>query len=88
MLRHPSRTRLAAAVSVATIVGAAAFVAGPASAAQARTSTCDPGDFCLYYLFNRSGGLYEYSGSDSTLANDKFENTQTTQSVDNNTFSA
>ena len=88
MLRHPSRTRLAAAASIATIVGSAALVAGPVSTAQAATGTCDPGDFCLYYLFNRSGGLYEYSGSDSNLANDKFENQQTNQSVDNNTFSA
>ena len=88
MPRHPSRRRLAASACAATIIGAAALVAGPVSSAQAATGSCDPGEFCLYYFTSRAGGLYEYSGSDSSLANDHFENADTGQIVNNNTDSA
>ena len=88
MLRHTSLTRVGASACVATVLGAAALVAGPMTTAQAATGSCDPGDFCLYYATSRTGGLYEYSGSDSSLANDHFENSQTNQVVNNNTWSA
>ena len=88
MLRHTSLTRVGASACVATVLGAAALVAGPMTTAQAATGSCDPGDFCLCYATSRTDGLYEYSGSDSSLANDHFENSQTNQVVNNNTWSA
>jgi Peptidase inhibitor family I36 len=88
MLGHPSLTRLGASACVATVIGAAAILAGPVGTAQAATGSCNAGDFCLYYFTSRSGGLYEYSGSDSSLANDHFENADTGQIVNNNTDSA
>ena len=82
----PTR-RVVAALLVALAVGLTAFlVATPG--AKAATGTCDPGDFCLWYQDGARGGLYEFSGSDSTLANDHFENTNTDQIVNNNTESA
>jgi hypothetical protein len=79
--------RIALAALVSALLGAAAFIATSPGTASAATGSCDPGDFCMYYLFNQSGGLYEFSGSDSNLANDHFENTNTDQVVNNNTFS-
>jgi hypothetical protein len=63
---------------------ATALVPAIASAGSAR---CDPGEFCLYYWFHRSGGLYNFSGSDRNLSNDHFEGNHTNRIVANLTLS-
>lgn len=75
------------AAIVAALLSAATYLAVAPSTASAATGTCDPGDFCLWYYSNYSGGLYEFNGSDSTLANDHFENANTDQIVADNTMS-
>ncbi len=58
----------------------------PKSAAY---GVCGAGDFCLYYLYNRAGGLYHFGGSDSNLNTDHFENAAVPSAwVGNNTMSA
>ena len=57
---------------------ATAVVPAIASAGSAR---CDPAEFCLYYWFHRSGGLYNFSGSDRNLFNDHFECNHTNRVV-------
>jgi hypothetical protein len=79
--------RAALAALVAALLGVAAFTAMSPATASAATGSCDPGEFCMWYLTNFGGGLYEFSGSDSSLANDHFENANTSSIVDNNTES-
>jgi peptidase inhibitor family I36 len=81
------KRRVAAAVLVCALLGLASALATSPGTASAATGTCDPGEFCMYYLTNFRGGLYEFSGSDSNLNNDHFENSQTNQIVGNNTES-
>jgi hypothetical protein len=83
-LRSP---RIVAALLVTLALGVTAFLV-VTPGAKAATGSCDPGDFCLWYLTGYSGGLYEYSGSDSRLDNDHFENINTNAIVNNNTESA
>jgi Peptidase inhibitor family I36 len=68
----PTRRRLALAALAAAVV---LLVAIPASALA--RATCDSGEFCLYSNKDLSGGLYEFSGSDSNLWTNDFENEDT-----------
>jgi hypothetical protein len=47
------------------IVGGLALVApaSPAAAATARNGVCESGEFCLYYLSNRTGSVSDFTGS-------------------------
>ncbi|HEV7808426.1 MAG TPA: peptidase inhibitor family I36 protein [Solirubrobacteraceae bacterium] len=81
------RCRVAAAVLVCALLSLAGAMATSPGTASAATGTCDPGDFCMYYLTNFGGGLYEFGGSDSNLNNDRFENDDTSAIVGNNTES-
>lgn len=72
---------------VALAIGVGGFMLA-APGAKAATGTCDSGEFCMWYLLSYHGGLYEWSGNDSSLANDHFENAQTNLIVNNNTWSA
>jgi len=79
------RTGIAALVSV--LLGVASFTVLFTGTASAATGTCDPGEFCMWWSFSYTGGLYEYAGSDSNLGNDHFENANTNEYVTNNTES-
>jgi hypothetical protein len=46
--------------------------------------TCDPGDFCAYYLSNFAGGLYAWPGSDNNWTNNILANGA---SIDNDDMS-
>lgn len=46
--------------------------------------TCDPGDFCAYYLRNFVGNLYAWAGSDSNWSNNYLPNGA---SINNNDMS-
>ncbi|MDX6680907.1 MAG: hypothetical protein QOG94_946 [Solirubrobacteraceae bacterium] len=81
------KRRVAATVLVCALLGLAGAMATSPGSASAATGTCDPGEFCMYYLTNFAGGLYEFGGSDSNLNNDHFENANTGSIVGNNTES-
>ena len=85
---HPRR--LVAAAAIATLLGVAALLSLSPAPASAGYGSCDPGDFCLYYdaTAKPAGGIYHFSGSDSSLRNDRFELHNTNQIVANNTASA
>jgi Peptidase inhibitor family I36 len=79
MLHIPSMPRR---VPAALLLAAAAVVASlalflPASA-SAGSGACSAGDFCLWQHADYDGGRYNWSGSDSTLYNDKFVGTNVT----------
>jgi hypothetical protein len=61
------------ALLVATLLGAAALLAIAPKDASAGPRDCNRGDFCLFYSYGFSGGLYHFSGSDRNLDNDRFE---------------
>jgi hypothetical protein len=87
---NPHPRRLLAAAAIATLLGVAALCSlstAPASAAYGR---CEAGEFCLYWNASAtpSGGLYHYSGSDSTLLNDRYEVNHTNTIVANSSASA
>lgn len=87
---HPTFPLRRPGVAVALLIALAIAVATAcvaAPGAKAATGSCDPGDFCMWYLTNYSGGLYEWSGSDSNLGNDHFENADSFATVTNNTES-
>jgi hypothetical protein len=88
LTKHPRRALVAA--TIATLLGAAALLALSPAPASAGYGSCDPGDFCLYYLGNSdpAGGIYHFGGSDSTLRNDRFERNHTDTIVANNAASA
>ena len=66
------------------LFAAAALVPATASAGYGR---CDPGEFCLYYSVNRTGGVYNFSGSDRNLFNDRYEGRHTDEVVANTSIS-
>jgi hypothetical protein len=68
-----SLRRAAIAVLAVALFGAATLMATSPGSASAARGVCGPGDFCLYYSYGQSGGLYHFSGSDSNLDNDHFE---------------
>jgi hypothetical protein len=80
----PTRRRRAVFTAVAAAV---LLLIGVPAAASAKT-TCDTGEFCLYSNPNLSGGLYQFSGSDSNLWNDDFENEDTVLIAGTNAQSA
>ena len=80
----PTRRRRAVLTAVAAAV---LLLIGVPAAASAKT-TCDTGEFCLYSNPNLSGGLYQFSGSDSNLWNDDFENEDTVLIAGTNAESA
>jgi hypothetical protein len=82
---HTARINLTALL-VALSVGAGGFLLA-APGAQA-FPTCDDGEFCLYRYNHAQGGLYEWAGSDSNLANDRFEIFDTGTLVSNHAQSA
>jgi hypothetical protein len=84
---HLRTPRILIALLIAAIAGVGAFMVA-APGAKAATGSCDAGDFCMWYLTHYNGGLYEWSGNDSNLSNDRFENTNTDKIVNNNTWSA
>jgi len=53
------RTGIAALVSV--LLGVASFTVLFTGTASAATGTCDPGEFCMWWSFSYTGGLYEYA---------------------------
>ena len=76
------------AAAALTSVSSADAAAKP-KAKSATYGVCGAGDFCLYYLYNRAGGLYHFGGSDSNLNNDHFERASVPSAwVGNNTMSA
>jgi hypothetical protein len=82
----PSR-RTAVAVLAAALLGLAALMTTSAGSASAATGSCNSGEFCMWYLTGGTGGLYEFSGSDSNLNDDHFENADESAIVGNNTES-
>jgi len=66
------------------MVGLAALLPTTASAGNAR---CDVGEFRLYYWFDLTQGIYNFSGSDPNLDNDRFEGAHTGRTVGNLTLS-
>ena len=80
----PTRSRRLNELCGLLVLAAAALLPAGASASSAR---CDPGEFCLYYWYHRSGGLYDFSGSDLNLFNDHFEVSHTNRIVANLTLS-
>jgi hypothetical protein len=68
----------------AVLVGLAVLLPTTASAGNAR---CDVGEFCLYYWFDLTQGIYNFSGNDPNLNNDRFEGAHTGQTVGNFTLS-
>jgi Peptidase inhibitor family I36 len=83
---HTSRINLTALLVGLTVAAAGFMFIAPG--AKAATPSCDAGEFCMWYLNHAQGGLYEWSGNDSTLANDHFEIYNTGSIVNNNTESA
>lgn len=81
------KRRIAVTVLVCALLSIAASMAMSSGTASAATGSCDPGDFCLYWGANWTGGLYEFAGSDGNLHNDFFENTHTNVIVGDNTQS-
>ena len=72
-------------LALATVlVGLAVLLPTSASAGNAR---CDVGEFCLYYWFDLTRGIYNFSGNDPNLNNDRFEGAHTGQKVGNFTLS-
>jgi hypothetical protein len=69
--RSPRRT--AAALLAAALLAAAGFMATSPGSASASYGVCGARDFCLFYAYGQSGGVYQFSGSDSNLDNDHFE---------------
>ena len=49
-----------------------AFAVIAAAPAQAAIQNCPSGSFCLWEGYEHDGGMYRWSGDDSTLANDYF----------------
>lgn len=58
---------------LAALAAAAAILALAPATASARIAPCARGEFCLYYFNSLQGGRYHFSGSDSDLRNDRFE---------------
>lgn len=76
--------RVKGAVAAAVLALAAGALVTPAAS---QAGVCSVGEFCMWQSFSLTGGLYHHAGSDSTLWNDRFENTDTNQIVANNTNS-
>jgi hypothetical protein len=74
------------AIRAALAAAAVVLVAVPATA-SARTH-CLKGEFCLFSELKRQGGLYHFSGSDSNLGNNVFENLRPNELVGNSGRSA
>ena len=69
--RHIALT--AVLVLVLALLGSAALMAtSPATASAADNWACEPGEFCLYRLYNLSGGLYQATGNDPDLRDNLF----------------
>jgi hypothetical protein len=76
----PAR-RVTLAAFVAALLGVAAVMTLSAGSASAAEATCDAGEFCLYFSAAEKAGIYEFSGSDSNLDNDYYENYNTDKVV-------
>ena len=94
-MTHVITRRITLFALVGALLAADALTSvNPAEAAKPKAKSaaygvCGAGDFCLYYLYNRAGGLYHFGGSDSNLNNDHFENAAVPSAwVGNNTMSA
>jgi hypothetical protein len=68
-----SRRRTAGAVLAAAVVGIAASLTMSPGSASAAIAPCPKKEFCLYYFNGLQGGRYHFSGSDSNLGNDRFQ---------------
>jgi hypothetical protein len=67
----PKRRNATALVSALLAVAALmAMASGTASAAN--NFACEPGEFCLWRLYNFSGGLYQATGDDPDLRDNLF----------------
>jgi hypothetical protein len=72
--RAPRPRRLTAvAALVAALVGTAAALTVSPGSASAAIAPCPREEFCLYYFNSLQGGRYHFSGSDSNLGNDRFQ---------------
>ena len=71
-------SRALCALLLAAAAVAATFALAVPDRASAGTGACASGDFCLWQHINYDGGRYNWSGSDSTLYNDKFVGTNVT----------
>jgi Peptidase inhibitor family I36 len=76
---HPTASPTRLAIRAALAAAVLLLVAVLASA-SARTS-CDSGEFCVYSDENLTGGLYQFTGSDSDadVRKDVFESEDTTE---------
>jgi hypothetical protein len=74
----PTPFRAIAALLLATLAVLAALALATPERAAAGTGACAAGDFCLWQHVNYDGGRYNWSGSDSTLYNDRFVGTNVT----------
>ena len=84
---HLRTPRTLIALLIAAIAGVSAFMVA-APGAKAATGSCDSGDFCMWYLLNYKGGLYEWSGNDSNLVERPLRERPDQPIVNNNTWSA
>lgn len=75
---HPTASPIRRRAALAGLAAALLLLVAVPASASARTS-CDSGEFCLYSNENLSGGLYQFSGSDSDVREDVFENQDTNQ---------
>jgi hypothetical protein len=68
-----AKPRLAAALVVGLLAVAAFIAMAPAKAsAGSNNFQCEEGEFCLGYMYNLSGGLYQNVSSDSDLRRHTF----------------
>jgi hypothetical protein len=79
--------RTAVAVLAAALLGAAWLAMSPGSASAA-IAPCPKKEFCLYFSNSLQGGIYHFSGSDSNLGNDEFEQAPPNLGVANDAESA
>jgi hypothetical protein len=79
-LTTPARVSSRALVALLLVAAAAATSVALAlpERASAGSGACSAGDFCLWRHADYEGGRYNWSGSDSTLYNDKFVGTNVT----------
>jgi hypothetical protein len=79
--------RIVIAKATMLLCGLLAVTALVPAIASAGYGRCDPGEFCLYYSVNRTGGVYNFSGSDRNLYNDRYEGAHTHTVVANTSIS-
>lgn len=68
-----SHRRIVVAGLATAVLALIAFLATSPRSASAAPVACAGGEFCLYYLDDLKGGRYHFTGSDSWLGNDEFE---------------